>query len=56
MKYIIKKKTLYNINLKDIIKIVIFATFQQPYPLRDIINDHKTQGEWKIQLKVHSQF
>ena len=27
----------------------------RPY-LRDIINDHKTQGEWKIQLSVRINF
>ena len=26
-----KKKTSYNINLEHIIKLAIFATFQQPY-------------------------
>ena len=27
----------------------------RPY-LRDMINDHKTQGEWKIQLTISINF
>ena len=30
MKYIMKKETLYQVNIKHIRKMSIFATFQQP--------------------------
>ena len=36
-------------------KIIEYLNMIRPY-LRDIINDHKTQGEWKIQLTITTDF
>ena len=38
-----------------ILSIKEFLNIIRPY-LSDIINDHKTQGEWKIQLSMTINF
>ena len=36
-----QNKTLYNINIKRIIKTLIFATFQQPYLITPFLHGQK---------------